>query len=302
MAIPLHANDLILFEQIARAGSFTRAGEQTGLPKATLSRRLAELETSFGERLIVRTTRRLALTEFGARMLDHARRLADEADAATAMALNQQAAPSGVLRVSLPPEFHELSMVRILSEFSSRHPKVRLDLNLSAGRVDLVAGRYDLAIRAATRLPDDSSLVARHIITMPCGLYASPGYLAHRGAPRHPQDLPGHTGLILVTSTGEQQIWQLARGDERWAGCPEHCLRANSLGLQLALSAQGLGIVGLSERFAREQLRQGRLQRVLPGWSLPPITLWCVTAGRRLLPRRTLAFIEILTEVLVDDH
>src|SRR5690606_1635472 len=118
-------------------------------------------------------------------------------------------------------------------------------------------------------------------------------YLQRHGTPASPADLLGHTGLMLVTSGGEQQVWKLSSQNEHWEGLPQHTLSANSLGLQQALSAQGLGIVGLSERFAQALVDQGELQRILPDGALPPTIVWCVTPGRRLLPQRTLAFMEI---------
>ncbi|MBP6018037.1 MAG: LysR family transcriptional regulator [Burkholderiaceae bacterium] len=299
-AMTLYANDLILFAHIVEAGSFTRASELTGFPKSTLSRRLTDMENQFGERLMQRSTRRLVLTDFGLGMLEHARRLADEAEAATALALHRQVIPHGTLRVSLPPEFHELSLVDFLSEFSRQYPDVHLDLDLSARRVDLIAERFDVAVRVATQLPDDSSLVARRITTLHNGLYASPDYLKRHGTPQEPADVLQHAGLVLVVSGGEHQPWRLSRGAERWEGLPQRSLSANSMGLQQALSAQGLGIVGLSERFAQTLVKQGAIQRILPDWSLPPTTVWCVTPGRRLLPQRTIAFIELLKIVLTD--
>ena len=298
--LKLYANDLILFAHIADSGSFTRASDLTGVPKSTLSRRLTDLENEFGERLMQRSTRRLVLTEFGERMLEHARQLMDESDAASALAMHRQATPHGTLRVSLPPEFQELSLVRVVSEFARRYPEVRMELDLSARRVDIVAERFDVAVRAATQLPDDSSLVARQVITLYSGLYASPDYLKRYGRPKEPSDLLDHTGLVLVVSGGDHQRWQLSRGDERWEGLPLQTLSANSMGLQQALSAQGLGIVGLSERFAASFVAQGAIERILPDWRLPPTTVWCVTPGRRLLPQRTLVFIELLRTILND--
>lgn len=295
----LYANDLILFAHIVDAGSFTRASDLTGLPKSTLSRRLAELENVFGERLMQRSTRRLVLTEFGERMLEYARRLVDDTEAATALALHRQVTPQGILRVSFPPEYHELSLVQILSAFSRRHPDVRLDIDLSSRRVDLVAERFDVAVRVAAQLPDDNALVARRIITLHNGLYASPAYLALHGTPQNPSQLQGHTGLVLVTSAGDQQIWRLSRSNtDHWEGLPLRTLSANSVGLQQALAVQGLGIVGLSESFARTHVDRGELLRVLPQWHLPQMNVWCVTPGRKLLPQRTLAFIETLKEML----
>lgn len=299
--LSLHANDLILFAHIVHAGSFTRASELTGMPKATLSRRLSELENALGERLMQRSTRRLAVTEFGQRMLVHAQRLLDETEEATALALHRQAVPHGTLRVSLPPEFQALSLVDVVAHFTSRHPDVRLELDLSPRRVDLAAERFDVAVRAAAQLPDDRTLVARRLVTLAGGLYASPGYLRDRGQPRQPADLERHMGLVLVGSDGDRQPWELTRGSARWEGLPGQTLAANSLGLQQALAERGLGIVALSERFAAPLLARGSLVRVLQPWCLPPTVIWCVTPGRTLLPRRTEAFIESLKAVLVDD-
>lgn len=298
--ISLPANDLILFAHIVAAGSFTRAADRTGLPKATLSRRLSELEDALGERLLQRSTRRLALTEFGQHMLEHAQRLLEESAAATALAQHRQLTPQGTLRASFPPEFSALSLVKVVSEFARRHPEVRLELDLSARRVDLVAERFDLAVRAATQLPDDSTLVARHIVTHEHGLFASPDYLRRHGTPATPAELERHVGLAMLGSGGERQPWRLTRGKERWEGLPAQVHCANSVGLQQALAVQGLGIVGLSALFVRQSRDADSLQRVLPDWCLPPTGVWCVTPGRRLLPKRTSAFIQILTEVLAE--
>lgn len=294
----LDANDLILFAHIIEAGSFSRAAEQTGLPKSTLSRRITQLETKLGERLLTRSTRRLVITEFGEQILDHAKRLLEETEAASAMVLHRQGTPRGLLRVSLPPDFAELDLTPLLLQYASSYPEVRLELDLSPRRVDLLAERFDLAVRAASRLPDDSSLVARKLCEMQNGLYASPAYLARYGTPGNPSDLPNHICLGMISGTGEALPWQLLRGPEHWEGMPNGPLAANSRSLQRDLAAHGLGIVGLAERFAGKWVEQGLLRRVLPEWALPAVTIWCVTPGRRLLPARTIAFMEMLRSAL----
>ncbi len=294
----LHADDLILFARIVEAGSFTTAADATGVPKATLSRRLSQLEDALGERLIQRSTRRLVVTEFGRHMLEHATRLRAENEEAMALAQHQQATPQGTLRVSLPPEFREFPVAEVVTRFAKAYPDVHMELDLSARRVDLVAERFDVAVRAATQLPDDATLVARRIRTQHGGLYAAPGYLRRHGEPATPADLVDHFGLVL-SARGEPQVWDLACGGEHWSGLPARTLEANSLGLQRDLAVRGLGIVGLtSHAFAHEDVQQGRLQRVLPDWQLPDVAIWCVTPGRRLLPRRTEAFIEVLKDVM----
>lgn len=291
----LEANDLVLFAHVVEAGSFAKAAERAGLPKSTLSRRIAQLEEQLGERLLVRTTRRLELTDFGAGLLEHARHLLDETEAAEAFASSRQGTPRGQLRVALPPDFAELDLAQLILNYATRYPEVQLELDLSPRRVDLIAERFDLAVRAAAKLPDDAQLVARQLGQYANALYASPAYLARYGQPQHPDELlAGHIGLRLVGGTGEVLPWRLSCGAEQWQGLPKGPLAANSLPLQRDLALHGLGIVALSEPFARRPLAEGRLQRVLPAWQLPAITLWCLTPGRRLLPTRTTAFIEML--------
>lgn len=294
----LDANDLILFAHIMNAGSFSRAAERTGLPKSTLSRRISLLETRLGERLVTRSTRRLAITEFGERILDHARRLLEETEAASAMVLHRQEIPRGVLRVSLPPDFAELDLTPFLIQFAASYPEVRLELDLSPRRVDLLAERFDLAIRIASRLPDDSTLVARKLCELHNGLYASPAYLKHFGTPATPAELPAHIGLRLIGGNGETVPWRLTRGSELCEQTLDGPLAVNSPGLLRDLAIHGMGIVALVDRFADKWIEQGMLKRILPEWTLPTVTIWCVMPGRRLTPARTTAFIEMLRATL----
>ncbi len=299
-AAALDANDLALFARVMEAGSFSRAAERCGLPKSTVSRRIAALEGVLGERLLTRTTRQLAITEFGERILDHARRLLDEAQAAHALAQHRQRAPRGTLRVSMPPDFVELNLVPLLLRFAERNPEVCLELDLSPRRVDLVAERFDLAVRVAQRLPDDATLVARRLGDLRHGLYASPAYLDRAGRPQAPVDLLSHTGLRLVASGGDVHPWRLSCGTERWEGLPPGSLSANSVGLQRELAAHGMGITALSERIAAPLVAGGALERVLPRWQLPTVTIWSVTPGRRLMPTRVTAFVEMLAQTLAE--
>ncbi|WP_017525579.1 LysR family transcriptional regulator [Pusillimonas noertemannii] len=294
----LTANDLILFAHVIEAGSFSQAADRLDMPKSTLSRRITQLENQLGERLLTRSTRKLTITDFGERILEHARRLQDETEAARSLALHRQVIPQGTLRVSLPPEFNQLSVVPLVCAFRREYPQVRLELDLSARRVDLIAERFDVAVRIAGRLPDDSTLIARQVATLRNLLYASPRYLARHGTPREPAELAGHTGLIVIPSSGEAQPWRLTRGAEHWEGMLETPLSCNSLGLQQALAIEGVGIVGLSERFAHPHVDSGALVPVLPEWSLPTMTVWCVMPGRRLLPERTRAFVELFRKTL----
>lgn len=288
------ANDLILFADLVGAGGFTALSRQLGLPKSTISRRIAALETRLGQRLLTRTTRKLVVTDFGERMLEHARRLQDEWRAAMALAQHEQVRPQGLLRVSLPPDLAQLDLSSMLIQFAARYPDVRVELDLSARRVDLLAERFDLAVRIAGQLPDDATLVARKLCDMNVHLYASGAYLRQFGRPEHPAELLSHTCLRLISSSGESIAWRLEGDQTSWEGLPSGPMSSNSPSLQRQLAVNGMGIVALADVLVSQEVAQGRLELVLPSWSLPKLAVWCVTPGRRLLPSRTRAFMELL--------
>ncbi len=285
----IEANDLVLFARVAEAGSFSRAAARAGLPKSTLSRRIAGLEARLGERLLLRTTRKLTLTEFGLGLLEHARQVADEVEAARALAQHRQAEPSGRLRVSMPSDFATIALGDLLADFLARHPAVALELDLSPRRVDLIGEGYDLAIRMG-ELADDANLAARRLAVFTTGLYAAPAYVARRGEPEAPEALLRHEALCLSGTAA----WTLARGDSRWDGLPPARTTANSPELLALLARKGAGIAAVSDFFAAPYVRQGELVRLLPEWSLPPVTGWAVFPGRRLMPAKTRAFLDRL--------
>lgn len=289
-------NDLLLFARIVEAGSFSLAAQRLNVPKSTVSRRIALLEASVGERLLQRTTRRLMLTEFGASLLEHARKVADEVEAAGALAQHRQAEPSGKLRVSVPPDFANLCMTDMIARFLERYPAVTLELDLSPRRVDLVAENFDIAIRMGD-LPDDSSLNARRIAVEHFGLYAAPSYLARRGLPEQPDDLLNHDVLCILSRSGGPAPWVLQRGKVRWErGLPAR-LTANSPEVLTRMASAGAGIASSSDMFADSYVKQGKLVRILPDWEMPATTGWAVFPGRRLMPAKTRAFLDMLEEM-----
>lgn len=285
--------DLLLFARIVECGSFSLAAERVQLPKSTVSRRISLLEAHLGERLLHRTTRKLTLTEFGASLLEHARRVADETEAAGALAQHRQGAPSGLLRVSMPADFANLAMHTVLAEFLVKHPAISLELDLSPRRVDLVAENFDLAIRMGD-LPDDATLAARRINVSVLALYASPGYTGLRGLPEHPDDLFRHDLLSLPPRVNGLIRWSLSRGKVAWERELPVRVLANSPELLVRMASTGIGIGASTEAIARPFVQRGELVRVLPEWAFPPVVAWAVFPGRRLMPAKTRVFIEAL--------
>ena len=308
------ADDLFLFARVAESGSFSRAAERVQLPKSTVSRRIAALEKRLGERLLQRTTRKLVITEFGLGVLDHARAMSEEVDAALAFALSRQARPSGRLRVSMPGDFASNALEQPLADFVRNFPAVALELDLSPRRVDLIGENFDLAIRMGV-LQDDAQLAARRLAVFSTGLYAAPSLLREHGEPLEPAALRTMPALMLLSRAGEATPWVLSRrapagaADEaagrRPGGAPageqvvpaQHA-RANSPDVLIRLARRGAGVVAVADFFAEPYLARGELQRILPDWCLPDADCWAVFPGRRLMPAKTRAFIDMLARAM----
>ena len=289
----LDPNDLLLFARVADEGSFSRAAQRVGLPKSTVSRRVAALEAQLGERLLMRTTRKLRLTDFGHSVLPHAHQVADEVQATTSLADHRQVQPSGRLRVSMPADFANTVLADLLRRFIERYPAITLELDLTPRRVDLIGEGFDLALRMGD-LADDATLVARRVASFSLGLYASPTYLQRRGTPHEPEALMEHDVLSLLTRDRQPQRWTLQRGDQRWEGVPPARATANAPEFLLRLARQGLGITSVVDHFAAPLVAGGELAPVLGDWTLPRVQAWAVFPGRRLMPARTRLFIEAL--------
>ena len=290
-------NDLLIFAGVAEMGSFSRAAERMGLPKSTVSQRLSALEQRLGERLLLRTTRRQSLTEFGQQLLEHARQVASEVEAVTALSERRQATPSGRLRVSMPSDFANVLLADTLAAFVALYPAIQLELDLSPRRVDLLGEGFDVVLRMG-HLPDDASLAARRLADFSFGLYAAPGYLAEHGDPAEPDELMRHDAIRMLQGNGEAAAWTLDKGGQHWHGLPPGRVSANAPELLIKLACAGAGIAAAPDYFAAPEVRRGALRRVLPGWCLPSHTAWAVFPERKLMPIKTRVFIDMLQTAL----
>jgi len=286
----ISADDYILFAAIVEQESLVRAAEHLGMPKATVSRRLTNLEAALGQRLLLRTTRRLTLTDFGQEFLDHCRRVAEEVATTQDFVRSQDVQPRGRLRVSMPGDYAKQHFSRAIATFIETYPEIQLDLDLTSRRVDLIGERFDLAIRMGA-LDSDSTLVARKINELGFGLYASPIYLALHAAPNHPDELERHSAVRLLSARGSATPWKLICGKAVWEGVPPGRLTLNSPDMIQQLLLDGAGIGALPDRFVAEDVRNKRLVRILPKWCLPAVPAWAVMPMRRYLPAKTRAFL-----------
>lgn len=290
-------NDLLIFARVAELGSFSRAADKVGLPKSSVSRRLAALEQRLGERLLLRTTRRQMLTEFGQQLLEHAKQVVLEVEAVAALSERRQATPTGRLRVSMPADIAHLLLADMLGAFAAMYPGISLELDLSARRVDLLGEGFDLALRVGS-LPDDGLLAARRLNVMTSGVYAAPQYLAEHGTPQVPQDLLNHQTVRLIGGNGEPVPWRLMGHAQEWVGLPPGRFAANAPDLLLRMVIAGAGLGAIPDLFTQADVRRHALVRVLPEWSLPAVPVSAVFPGRKLMPPKTRVFIEMLQAAL----
>ncbi|MDF3941776.1 LysR family transcriptional regulator [Achromobacter denitrificans] len=277
------------FAEVAKAHSFSRAAAALGVPTSTLSRHVAELERAVGLRLLNRSTRRVELTEAGRLYFERCRHIVAQAEIAHEELREQLETPSGPLRVQLPAAYALDALLPALVAFGDRYPDIRLQLGVAdPDGADREPDTGDVSIRLG-ELPD-SSRVARRLGTVQAGLYASPAYLAARGAPAAPADLDNHDCIGLRLGAGAAGPWLLQRGEERCRVPAAQRYGVNDACMARQLAALGAGIAALGGE-------ADGLVRVLPDWSLGPVAVHALTETR-LIPAKTRRLIDFLAQHL----
>ncbi|WHQ72249.1 LysR family transcriptional regulator [Methylorubrum extorquens] len=281
-----------VFAVVADALSFARAADELGLSKATVSKAVARLEGRLGARLFHRTSRRLALTEAGRLAREDAAGLLAAGEAAEARALDANGVPRGRVRLAAPMSFGVAHVAPVLPEFLAAHREVSVDLHLSDALVDLVGGGFDLGLRIAA-LPD-SSLRVRRLCGVRRSLVATPAYLERYGPPQHPEDLKARACLgYAYLPTPDRWPFTNAAG-ETVTIVPEGPLRANNADALVPALRAGLGLAVQPDFTIWEDLKSGRLERVMPDWQPSPIALNLVMPPGLPRPARVSALIAFL--------
>lgn len=275
---------LPVFVEVVRQGSFTGAATQLGLPKSTISRRIAKLEGELGVELLARTTRKLRLTDAGSDLYEQvAPALAQLDDAARALA-ERQRTPQGTLRVTAPIDLGDGVAAYVVSSFVTRYPQVRVEMTLTNRVVDLAGEGFDAGIRAG-RLSDRTDLVGRKLGTSSLGLFAAPRYLEERGVPERVADLAEHE-CVLFRAQGGTARWTLDGPNGRESVEVRGAITADDFTFVRGSVRAGAGI-GLLPTVG---LAMEGLTRVLPAHSTSGGAIYLVYPSTRHLPAKVAAF------------
>ncbi|EPL06667.1 LysR family transcriptional regulator [Pseudomonas sp. CF161] len=288
--------DMRIFCQVMDSGSFTAAADKLGLSKQFVSRRLMQLEERLGVRLLNRSTRRLDVTPLGQSYYESALRLLGEVEEVEQGIAGQNSEPRGTLRLSAPLSFALAHLGCLLPLFLQRYPQVSVEVDLSDRPVDLLSEGYDLVLRIGVL--EDSTLIARRIATIKRVYCASPGYLASRGVPQHPEQLSGHD--CLPYGHGRQVQWRFQVKGKAMNINVGGRMRVNNGELLKDAAVADLGITYLPTFIVGQALQDGRLVRVLEDFEPEPLTLSAVYPQHRQGSRPVQALIEFLREQLMD--
>jgi DNA-binding transcriptional LysR family regulator len=275
------------FAALAQAGSFTGAALALGCSKAHVSKQLAALERALGAQLVLRTTRRLSLTEAGQAYLGYCRRLRETLNEGERAVAATHSALGGTVRLTAPPSLGEGLLVDALLEFQARHPRIAVTLDLSVQHRDLLGQELDFAIRTTRRL--DPGLVARPLADVADVLVASPELLARHPAAREPADL-ARVPCLVNPHLRDRGRWLFRKDGALQSVEVGGRLEVNHFGAQLQAALRGAGVARLPEFLVARSLADGRLRRVLPDYPDASTPIYLVYPQRRHLPPRDRAF------------
>jgi DNA-binding transcriptional LysR family regulator len=290
-------NQMSIFVGVVEAGSFTAAARALGMPKSTVSKRVAELEDRLGTRLLHRSTRHVKLTADGAAYHAECRRIVADAQAADRAMTARDGALRGRIRVTVPRLLEE-TLAPVMERFLHEHPNVSLELWSTNRRVDLVEEGVDLAIRPGV-LPD-SSLVARRLGQVEHCICASPEYLARHRAVSKPSDLREHS-CIAFTGRGEPQTWSFERGGKKVPVAVGGRYSVSSGALMRRGALAGLGVANVPEFLVAEDVAAGRLVRLLEGWTIGRGAVHLVYPSSRHLSPAVRALLDLLVSTFSDN-
>lgn len=284
-----------LFVRVAELGSFAAVAQQRDIARSVVTRQIAALEAHLGVKLMVRSTRRLALTSAGTAYLEKCRVILNLVEAAEADVAQERMTPRGHIRLGLPLSFGLRRLSPLLLDFAQRYPEVSLELDYTDRRVSLIEEGFDLSIRITARLaPGD---IARKLGDCRLIAVASPDYLARHGAPRHPAELIHHACLGYASGSADHG-WRFLIDGQPTRFEIRSRLLANNGDALVEAAIRGLGLALQPDFIVGPALADGRLRQVLDGFDPPGLGIHALLASNRHVPHRVRALIDFLSAAL----
>lgn len=282
---PLDYDLVAIFVAVADEQSFTKAAKRLGIGKGTVSRAIAGLEEFVGAELIHRTTHTVALSTAGTALYERTAAHLRAIEEAISHLPERAEQPSGLVRVTAPPDLATVVLPEVLAQFALRYPEVSFELHITNAIVDLVGEGFDLAIRAVGFGMKDSTLTVRRIGAVGGGFYAAPSYIARRGRPRRIS--PDHEWVLQGATV---QRWKLPREQVRFL--------CNDFAVMSELASEGAGITFLPNYFAAPYVRTGKLESIQIAGRSMTVPLVMLYPSRGQVPRKVIAFRDFLLDWL----
>jgi DNA-binding transcriptional LysR family regulator len=293
MASRIDLNLLMLFLEIVNSRSISQTAARLEIPKATLSRKLRQLEQQIGAVLLKRGPHRLEMTDIGQALFQHCERIAAEAQDASLIASEMQSQLRGTMRISIPFGLASTWISRALARFALQYPDVTLTIDVTNRWVDVSEEPYDVAIYIG-RVRNEH-LPVKRLAELARGLYASPDYLQRRGVPQTPADLLGHDCVALQSQLSDG-VWTLNVPGNATPVTVSPRMTLTDVIAAREMALAGLGIAMLTLALTEADVKAGRLVRLLPDWRIPPVVVSATFLERRHMPIRIRAFIDLIGE------
>lgn len=287
------------FCRAVEAGNLTAAAKALHITKSVASRRIQALEDALGVKLLSRTTKGVAPTDEGALFYERGQRILDDLEDAAQAVKHTSDNLVGTLRITAPRSYADLRLGPPFMAFMKAHPGLKMEMNLTDERVDIIGGGYDVGLRIAPEL-SDTSLIARRLCEIRHHVVASPDYLKAHGTPKTPADLKDHN-CVFYSNVEAAKQWRFGDGKDAHAVRVGGKLTSNSGVIQLAAATEGVAIATLPDFFLPDAVGSGKVVTLFDDIPRPPSYLFALYPEKRLLPLKVRLFIDFLAEWLADE-
>lgn len=287
-----------IFVRVVQMGSFSAVAREQSTSQATVSKKIAALESMLGVKLLSRSSRELSLTEAGTGYYEKSISILAELDEADALARSQTASPKGSLRIAAPIAIARVMLAPLMKEFTEQYPEINVEIAASDKMVDLIAEGIDAAIRV--KQLEDSNLISRHLFNNRLVLAASPDYLAKEGIPKIPEDLNKHNCIVYSYSTSVHH-WSFINQGKEDSVEVEGSFSSNDGDTNLAAALAGMGIAQLPIWLVDEHFRSGQLLEVLENYKIHSIPVNIIYPQNRYVPLKVRCFIDFLKDKVSTD-